>query len=140
MNRYLFSEIAVGHTESFIVSITDEKMADFHSITGDCNPMHTDDHFAQQGRGNYKGRIVYGMLTASLISTLAGVYLPGENSLIQKVDVEFPAPVYVGDVLTVIGEVIRKDENFNIIEVKVTIRNEHGDKVCRGKTRIGVLK
>lgn len=141
MNRYSYNEITVGHTTIFAVTITEKMMSDFYSITGDCNPLHLDDDFARESRaGQYQGRVAYGMLTASFMSTLAGVYLPGENSLIHKIEAEFPAPVYIGNVVTFIGEVIRKDDNFNTIEVKVTATNSDGQKVCRGKMRIGVLK
>jgi len=139
LNRYTYDEIAIGHTETFTVVITDEMMSGFRGITGDCNPMHLDDDHAR-GFGRYSGRVAYGMLTASFMSTLAGVYLPGENGLIHKVEAEFPSPVYAGDEITFTGRVIRKDDNFGTIEVKVAAVNGSGQKVCRGKMRIGVLK
>ena len=141
MNHYTYTDIEVGQTEAFTVSITDEMMSRFYCITGDSNPLHLDDKFAQERKaGRYESRVVYGMLTASFISTLAGVHLPGENSLIHKVEAEFPAPVYIGDVITITGKVTRKDDNFRIIEVQVTMKNSDGKKICRGKMRIGVCK
>ena len=128
MNRYEYADIMIGHTETFTVMITDKIMSDFCNITGDSNPAHTE------------GKLAYGMLTASFISTLAGMYLPGEHSLIHKIEAEFPAPVYAGDTLVFTGEVVKKDDNFKTIELKVAARNNSGKKVFRGKMRIGVLK
>ena len=79
------------------------------------------------------------MLTASFMSTLAGVYLPGRYSLIQSVETKFAEPVFVGDVLEVKGEVMEKNDTYRLIFLKVTIRNENGKKVCRGKMQIQVL-
>ena len=80
------------------------------------------------------------MLTASFISTLAGVYIPGENSLIHSVEVKFVKPVYVGDKLTIIGTVIDKNDLFSCITLKITILNQKNEKVLRGKMQIGVLE
>lgn len=80
------------------------------------------------------------MLTASFLSTLAGVYLPGENSLIHSVETKFVKPVFVGDTLLVSGEVAEKNEHFPVIKLKVVITNQKKEKVLRGSMQIGVLK
>ena len=136
LNAYRFEDIVPGLTHSFFVDVTDEMMDGFLSQTHDINPLHTDEAFAC-GRG-FHGRVVYGMLTASFLSTLAGVYLPGKYSLIHSVQVEFPNPVFVGDTLNVSGSVTEIDERFRIFTMKITIKNQNGKKVCRGKMRIGV--
>lgn len=140
MNRYTYAQISLGQKECFSITVTDEMMSGFFNMTGDCNPLHTDEAFAKRREGLYTGKVVYGMLTASFLSTLAGVYLPGENSVIHAVEAKFPLPVYIGDTLTFTGEVIRKDDNFNVIELKVSAVNGDGKKVLRGKMKVGVLK
>ncbi len=74
------------------------------------------------------------------MSTMAGVYLPGEHSLIQSVEAKFAIPVYPGDKITVSGEVTEKNDTYRIIYLKVTMRNQKGEKVCRGKMQIGVME
>lgn len=138
MNEYTFDEIAVGDSESFSVTVTTEMMDRFRVDTGDINPLHNDESFALE-RG-YTARVAYGMLTASFLSTLAGVYLPGKWCLIQHVETDFPKPVYPGDTLTVTGKVKEKDDTFRNITLAVRIRNQAGDTVLRGKMRLGVLK
>ena len=141
MNCYTYDEITEGHTSTFSVTITEQMMSNFFVITGDCNPLHTDEGVCDKSNGDgFVGKVVYGMLTASFLSTLAGVYLPGKHSLIHKSEAEFPTPVYVGDTLVFTGEVVNKNDSFRVIELKVTARNGAGKKVLRGKMRVGVLK
>lgn len=80
------------------------------------------------------------MLTASFLSTLAGVYLPGRYSLIHSVKVEFPKAVFPGDTLMVSGKVKEKDERFKTIQLAVEIRNGEGKKVLRGEMVVGVMR
>ena len=80
------------------------------------------------------------MLTASYYSTLAGVYLPGENSLIHGVDAKFLKPVFVGDTLTVEGKVSEKNDTYKLLIIKASIRNQDGEKVSRATIRVGVLE
>lgn len=137
MNKYTFHEIEIGLKEAFEVCITMEDMECFCKMTGDKNPLHNSQEFAK--KQGFTERVVYGMLTASYLSTLAGMYLPGENSLIQGVDISFVGPVFVGDSLKVTGEVTEKNELFQMIKVKVTMTNSKNKKVLRGKMQIGVL-
>ena len=138
MNHYQYDEINVGQEESFTVSITEQMLDAFKGITGDINPMHNDQEYAQNA--GFDGRIAYGMLTASFLSTLAGVYMPGEYSLIHTVEVEFVKPVFIGDELVISGTVVEKSDLFKAIWLKVVIKNQVGKKVCRAKMRIGVLR
>ena len=137
IKNYSYDDITVGHTENFTVTITEEMLQSFCQITGDINPLHRDAVYAQSK--GYKDKVVYGMLTASFLSALAGVWLPGERSLIHKVEVEFPKPVYVGDTLLVEGNVKEKNDMFHTMELKVTVKNQNGEKVLRGKMRVQVL-
>ncbi|MDD7223150.1 MAG: MaoC/PaaZ C-terminal domain-containing protein, partial [Lachnospiraceae bacterium] len=100
--------------------------------------LHNDIEYAKSM--GHERCVAFGMLTASYLSTLAGVYLPGRNSLIQKTEVNFRKPVYVGDELTITGEVTDKSDTFNVITVKVEIINQDNVKVCKGKMEIAVQK
>ena len=138
MNSYRYDEIDIGKEEEFNVVVTGEMLDAFGIITGDVNPLHTDADYA--GSKGYKGRVAYGMLTASFLSTLAGVYLPGKYSLIQSTEIKFAEPVYIGDRLNIKGEVTEKNDTYKLIFLKVTIRNGSGKKVCRGKMQIQVAE
>ncbi len=48
MNRYRFEDLEIGLKESFTVTVTEEMMRDFLSISGDINPLHNDEGFAKE--------------------------------------------------------------------------------------------
>lgn len=137
MNEYGIEDISVGMEESFVRVVTEDMMKQFLSITGDVNPLHNDDEFAH--KMNQPSRVVYGMLTASFISTLGGVYLPGKYCIIQGVEVKFTKPVYIGDELTVTGRVEELHESVGQLTIKVTIKNQDGKVVCKGKLKAGIM-
>lgn len=137
MNRYGFEDLSIGMKESFSREVTADMVENFCRMTGDVNPLHTDEEFAQ-GKG-FKDRVVYGLLTTSFLSTLAGVYLPGERSLIREVDVKMKKPVFIGDVLTVTGEVESIRDELGFFVMKVSIVNQNGDKVMRGTMQMGII-
>lgn len=142
MNEYTFDEIEVGQTASFQKEITVEMENMFREISGDENPLHKDDAFASEiSGGKYTSHVAFGMLTASLYSTIAGMYLPGKYSLIHSFEeLSFLKPVFAGDVLTVTGEVIDKNEMLKLIRLKVEIKNQDNKKVSRAKMKVLVMK
>ena len=142
MNRYTLSDIQVGMKESFERQITKEMEDAFRVISGDENPLHRDDAFAAEiSGGKYRQHVSFGMLTASLYSTIAGMYLPGENSLIHSFEeLSFLKPVFAGDTLKVEGEVTDKLEDLKLIRLKVTIRNQDNKLVSRAKMKVLVMR
>lgn len=115
--------------------VTERMQNLFTEMSEDVNPLHLDRDFAY---GGYKDRLVYGMCTASLYSTLVGVYLPGERCLFHECDVHFCAPAYIGDVLTVRGSVKEIDPQFSRVVLKAELRNQDGVKVSRARLAVGV--
>ncbi len=143
MNRYTFEEIKTGMEEQFSVKITEQMMQQFREITGDVNPLHCDEVFAKEK--GFDTTVAYGMLTASFLSTMAGVYLPGENSLIQSVEVKFVKPVFPGEEITFTGKISEVNDTFRFLVLKVTgtvtgeKENERcGTKVLKAVMQIGV--
>ncbi len=142
MNRYTFEDCQIGKKESFEAEITEEKMEAFRMISGDVNPLHTDEDFAQ--KKGFETKVVYGLLTASFFSTLVGVYLPGERCLIQETNFKFLKPVHIlcgGGALEITGEVADRDERTKQLMLKVRIRRKSDNAlVVRGKMTVGVLE
>lgn len=142
MNEYAIGDIEIGMEASFSKVITKEMEDSFRIISGDENPLHKDDDFAREcSGGKYKGHVAFGMLTASLYSTIAGMYLPGKYSLIHSLEeISFLKPVFAGDELTVSGEVIDKNEDLRLIVLKVKISNQDKKVVSRAKMKVLVMK
>lgn len=138
MNEYKFEDIKVGLEEEFKVNITEKMVETFCEITGDINPLHKDIDYAKSK--GYEEKVVYGMLTSSFLSTLAGVYLPGKYSLIHSVEILFKKPVFLSNSpLTIKGKVIEINELFKQFTVRFEILNNKNEKVSRGTMKVGVL-
>lgn len=142
MNEYIFEDIYIGQKEYFVKTITKEMEDMFREISGDINPLHWDDSYAKEvSSGRYESHVVFGLLTASLYSTMAGVYLPGKYSLIHSIDnISFKKPVYAGEELTVCGIVSEKNNDLKIIVVDVKIMDGKGKIVSKAKMKIIVQK
>lgn len=142
MNEYTLGDIEVGMESSFNKTVTIEDENSFREISGDDNPLHKDDKYARNiSDGKFRTHVTFGMLTASLYSTMAGMYLPGKYSLIHSFEeLSFLNPVFVGDVLTVTGKVVDKIDDLRLIILKVSIRNQEKKVVSRAKMKVLVMK
>jgi 3-hydroxybutyryl-CoA dehydratase len=136
MNDYKITDISVGMVEFFNVRVTEEMLEKFYNITADYSPIHMDEKFAKS-RG-LKGRVVYGMLTASFFSTLVGVYLPGSNALLHGINATFHKPVYIGQELKIKGEVTYVNEVMKQIEIKGSAMSLEGEVFSKAKLKVGV--
>lgn len=125
-----YSQIQVGTKAVYTKTITNEDVLEFAKVTGDINPIHVDDEFAKTTM--FKERIAHGLLTAGFISTLIGTKLPGKNTLYLSQDVKFKAPVKIGDTLTVVGEVIEKRDDKQILKMTTHIYNQFEKMVLEG--------
>ena len=144
MNEYRYSDLVSkeenkeNYTRAeFTVTVTKEMMEKFLDITGDVNPLHNDAEYAKSK--GFNDRVVYGMLVASMYSTLAGVYLPGKYCILQSVDSSFRFPVFIGDTLTVSGFVKQKFETTRTMEIAAQIVNQDGKKVGKAKIQAGCI-
>lgn len=139
MNHYTFEDINIGDEVTFEYDLDEKKMNAFLAITGDINPLHNDLDYAKEK--GYTEKVVYGMLSASALSTLAGVYLPGEHSLIHSVEISFIKPVFLSKCpLKVQAKVTEKDDRFLQMTIKYVMFDQTGDKVCKGLMKIGFVK
>lgn len=137
MNHYRYEDLIIGMTEVFYATVTEDMLDAFCALSGDSNPLHMDADFARIH--GFPDRVAQGMLTASLLSRLGGVYLPGERCLIQSVEVKFLRPVLVGDTLEVRGTIDELNDSVRQIVLKAEMRNQRGEKVLRGVMKEGVL-
>ena len=136
MNDYRWEDLPLGLSARFEAGIGEQSMRLFGELSGDVSPIHLDDAFARQ-RG-FPGRVAFGMLTSSFYSTLVGVYLPGRWALLHGLDIELKAPAFVGDRLTIGGEIVHRTEAYRRLEIKASIVNEAGKVISKAKIRVGV--
>ncbi len=100
---YFFEDLAVGMRETWLKTVKNEDVIGFAELSGDHNPIHLSEHFARKTR--FGGRIVHGLYTASLISAVIGMRLPGPGSVYISQSLNFRGPVKIGDVVEISVEV-----------------------------------
>ena len=122
---YRFEEIEVGMSATFGKTITEADILAFAGVSGDINPSHINEEFAQTTR--MKTRVAHGMLTASLVSAILGCKLPGPGCLYVNQTSNFRKPVFPGDTVNARVEVtgLRPDKNFVDFETTCHV----GDKL-----------
>ena len=137
MNEYALADISMGMAEEFTVTVTTEMTTGFVEISRDVNPLHVDENYARD-RG-FRDRVIHGMLTSTFYSTLVGVYLPGKHCLLQGMKITFHQPVFVGDRLTVRGEVTHVSEAMRVITVRGSITNQDSQTVSKAQIQVGFI-
>ncbi|KAJ0970314.1 hypothetical protein J5N97_023191 [Dioscorea zingiberensis] len=74
---------------------SDADVARFAEVSGYRNPVHFDADFARSAAGFAGGRVVHGMLVASLFPSIIASHFPGAIYVSQTL--QFKLPVYIGD-------------------------------------------
>lgn len=138
MNAYRFQDLEMGHHETFSVTLTQGMMKTFQDLTGDDNPLHCDKSYA--AAKGFSNCVSYGLLTASFYSTLIGVYLPGRYALLHGIDVTFSKPAFVGDTLSIRGEISHKNKAYQQIEIRAVTRNQKDIVLSRAILKVGLLE
>lgn len=122
---------AVGDKATRTHIITDEMIRAFAELTGDYNPVHLDDAYAAATR--FKRRIAHGMIAAGLISAALANDLPGSGTVYLSQTLNFKAPVYPGDTITVTIEVKSLHASKPIATLSTTCANQDGVVVLEGE-------
>lgn len=133
-----YADIQIGDKETLLHVISKTDIEKFVELTGDDNKLHIDEKFARTTA--FKKPVVHGMLGASFISTVIGTKLPGDGALWFSQTLEFLLPVRIGDELTVVAEVIRKNDKEQIIELKTEIFNQNRQIVTKGIAKVKVIE
>jgi len=95
---YSAEDLKPGMSESFTKEVSARDVELFGEISGDTNPVHFDEDFAK--KTVFKGRIAHGVLSASFISTVLGMKMPGPGAIFLSLTTRFKAPVRIGDTVT----------------------------------------
>ena len=125
----LYDEINVGDSASVAKTISESDIYNFAGITGDFNPIHINQKYAEGSR--FGKRIAHGMLCAGLFSTIFAMKLPGEGAIYISQDLQFTAPVFIGDTIEATAAVVEKLEKGKIKFDCVAV-NQDGTAVIKG--------
>jgi 3-hydroxybutyryl-CoA dehydratase len=124
-------EFNLGQCSELTRTLTESDVMAFAQLTGDFNPVHVDAALA--AASPFGDRIVHGMLTASLLSTLIAMQLPGPGAIYLSQTLSFLRPVKIGTTLVARVEITAIDAVKGRLTLSTTIRNERGKNVVSGE-------
>jgi acyl dehydratase len=118
-------------------TITEADIMNFAGVSGDFNPLHTDETWVRE-HTHFRGRIAHGLL---VLSATSGLATPGLDDLetIAYVQVtrKMVGPVYPGDTIRAVHRInsvrpSRSRPNQGIVTIDVEVRNQDGELVQSG--------
>jgi len=138
-----FEDFNIG--DEFITAsrtVTDTDIILFAGLTGDNNPLHTDDEFTKSTV--FGGRIAHGLLGASLAVGLwcrLG-FVDGTALAFLETRWKFMGPVKLGDTIHARLKIANKrytsKKGSGIIFINFDVRNQHDQKVQEGEISLMV--
>ena len=123
-------QLKVGDSAEWSRTVTEDDIKLFAEATGDFNPVHLDQSYAE--KTFFKGRIAHGLLSLGYISTVLGNILPGHGTIYISQEVKFLAPVKIGDTITAKVEVMEVNPDKNRVRFKTICLNQEGKIVLDG--------
>tara|TARA_Y100000996_G_scaffold290026_1_gene229120 strand:- start:310 stop:741 length:432 start_codon:yes stop_codon:yes gene_type:complete len=133
-SEYTYDEIKIGLSKNFQINITESLVNNFAELSGDFSPIHIDNEYAKTT--TFGKRVVHGMLLASFLSRVDGMYLPGKHALYFTQNLEFRNPCFIGDTITVFSKVIDKSDSTKILKIESKITNQENKILLYGIGRV----
>jgi 3-hydroxybutyryl-CoA dehydratase len=131
MTGKTIEEIRLNETAEFSKTISESDVYLYAGVTGDLNPAHINEEYARETF--FKTRIAHGMLAAGLISAVLGMRLPGPGSIYVRQELNFLAPVRIGDTVTARVEVIEIMSEKKQLRLRTTCSTQDGTLVLDGE-------
>lgn len=124
--------IKIGDKGSFTKTIYEKDVQDFSEISGDKNPLHLDERYAENTM--FRGRIAHGMIGAGIISAAIAMVLPGQGTIYLSQTLDFQNPVRIGDQVTANIKVVKIEckKKFDIATLETICVNQNNEIVIQG--------
>jgi acyl dehydratase len=136
--KRVFEDLSVGETfRSSRRTVTEADIMAFAGVSGDFNPLHTDEEWVRQNT-DFTGRIAHGAL---LLAISTGLRTPELDDLqivaFLELSRQMVAPTYPGDTVSTVQRVSatkpsRSRPGAGIVTFEVTMQKTDGTVVQRG--------
>jgi 3-hydroxybutyryl-CoA dehydratase len=123
-----------GSSASFSKTITESDVATFAGLVGDFNPQHVDAEYARRSR--LGRRTAHGMWAGGMISAVINTRLPGPGCTWLSQQLEFLAPIFIGDTLTARVEVVAWEPERRLVTLKTDCHNQDDRQVVAGQATL----
>ncbi len=134
-------DFKIGTRENFTKTVSETDIYLFAGITGDHYGVHVNEEFAKTT--HFKHRIAHGALLVGFVSTVMAKmndHIPPPGGVSVRYEIDFTAPVYIGDTITTELELSDKNLEKRDLIFNATGMNQHREVVLRGKTYMKLLK
>ena len=122
-------------------TVTETDLVSFAMLSGDWNPIHTNQEFAQETY--YGKRVVHGVFGISMMTGLldrTGLFDGSAIAMLGIRDWIFKGPIFVGDTIHFEMEIVSKrltsKEDRGIVDRKFKLINQRGETVQEGNIAI----
>ena len=116
---------------------SDEILKAYAELSGDKNPIHVDDEYAKKSR--FGARIAHGLFCQAMVSNLIGTQLPGNGAILTDEKINFKKPVYIGDNIKCVCEIVKIDYDKNRCVVAFDCINQNEESVFAGEAGVYML-
>jgi acyl dehydratase len=137
MPRYLDDFTPGQQFQSPRRTITETDIVNYAALTGDWNPVHTDEVFAAATA--FGERIAHGPMAIGIAFGLLSRLdlFDGTVLALRAIDWSFEAPVRIGDTVHVVAEVLTASRHPQAsdrgrLRMQATFVNQRGERVSRG--------
>ena len=122
------NNVKIGDTfeEVIVDNLTRTQIVQYAGVSGDYNPLHTDEIFATQVAG-YPTVFAHGMLTMGMTGKMV-TNLIGDGNL-KSFGVRFTNQVWPGDTLTTKTKIVSIKKNSDNVFINFELVTENQDKI-----------
>jgi len=129
-----FNELKLGDSASLARTLTHQDITLFAVMSGDVNPAHVDEEYAQSDM--FHKVIAHGMWSGTLISTVLGTLLPGPGTIYLGQSLRFLHPVGIGDTVTVTVKITELHPDNHRVKLDCQVINQHDAPVVTGMAEV----
>lgn len=126
-------DLGPGTREVTVRTITADDVDRFAQISGDLNPIHLDAGFA--ATTPFGKRVAHGLLTGAIVSA-THTNLTGPGFVYLGQELNFRAPVHIGDTLTAAVTVIEVKAAKRVLVLETVVTNQDGTRVLDGRSAL----
>ncbi len=130
-----FEEIKIGDSAFFVKVLTKNDIEFFAIITGNANPVHLNEEYADKHMEHHKV-IGHGAWVISMISNLLGNRIPGPGTVYVSQDSTFHHRVEVGDTVTFSITVKNKVDKDHLVIFDAKATNQNNQVVLTGQSTV----
>jgi acyl dehydratase len=123
----------VGQNTKSTEVIDDKMVRAYADVTGDHNPIHLDEAFAEKTKFHH--RIAHGGILFGLASKVLGEQMPGLGTIYISQLVNFLAPVYINDTVTCVATITALLPK-HVAKISTIVTNQNGKIVMDGVSTV----